>query len=136
MPVEELKKVIELTWFTTWMEDGICRTVVKSNAVIELHHAQENTDTVVTLSNNSQPPILVDIRKIKSINKEARDHFAMRDRKPRVCAIAMLINSPLSKVVGNFYLAINQPSVPTKLFNSEDKAIEWLKQFVGNKERL
>ncbi len=50
-----------------------------------------------------------------------------------ITAIAMLINSPGSRIIGNFFLGINKPSVPTKLFNEKNKAIEWLKQFVNNK---
>ena len=122
------KNSITTTMFNTWLDEhGICRTVVQPNAVIELQHAKENTAAVIQVSNGSCPPILVDIRLIKSINKEARDHFTMRGRKPMACAIAILVNSALSKVVGNFYLGINVPVAPTRLFTSEKKALNWLR---------
>jgi len=75
---------------------------------------------------------LVDLRDINSITKEARDHFSMRDRKPAVSAIAMLVKSPVSSIIGNFFLGLNKPSVPTHLFTSEVKAVNWLEQFIPN----
>lgn len=110
-------------------ERNICRTTVKRNAVIGLADAQENSKAVLKISQGKTLGLLVDLREIRSISKEARDHFAMHNRQPGVSAIAMLIKSPLSRVVGNFFLGINMPSVPTNLFTSEEKAIAWLKKF-------
>ncbi|MBC7865317.1 MAG: hypothetical protein IAF38_20240 [Bacteroidia bacterium] len=122
-------KALENTCFFTWLDEfGICHTEVKENSVIELKDAVENKEDVLTIAGEKIPPILVDLRKIKSISKEARDYFAMKNRKPGVKAIAMLIKSPVSKIIGNFFLGINLPSVPTKLFNSETKALNWLKE--------
>jgi hypothetical protein len=131
---KKLDKTINTTVFTTWIDEfGICRTKVKPNAVIMLDDARENSLAVIKLSGGKTPPLLVDLREITSIDKSARDHFAMRNRKPGICAIAMLIKSPLSKVIGNFFLGINMPSVPTQLFTSEEKAILWLKKYIANK---
>lgn len=127
----ELNNAVHTSVFTTWLDaSGICMTVVKKNGVIGLSEAQENTEAVEKVSNKKILPLLVDLRDIKSINKQARDHFAMNKRRAGVSAIAMLIKSPVSKVIGNFFLGINMPSVPTQLFNSEEKAISWLKQYI------
>ncbi|MBI2272100.1 MAG: STAS/SEC14 domain-containing protein [Bacteroidetes bacterium] len=131
MGQREPKGAIYTEIFTTWLdESGICRTVVKKNGVIGLTDAQENTIVVGKVSGDKLRPLLVDLRKIKSIDKPARDHFAMHGRQPGVCAIGMLIRTPLSKVIGNFFLGINKPVVPTQLFNSEAAALEWLKKFI------
>jgi len=42
--------------------------------------------------------------------------------------VALLIASPLSRVLGNFYLRINRPETPTRLFSSEEEAGAWLRQ--------
>lgn len=131
MDQRELKEVIDIEVFTTWLdESGICRTVVKKNGVIKLANARENSLAVGKISGDKLRPLLVDIREIKSIDKLARDHFSMHGRQPGVCAIGMLIRSPLSKVIGNFFLGISKPPVPTQLFNSEEKALDWLRKFI------
>lgn len=115
--------------FNTWLDDdGVCHAVVKKGAKIELDHAKENSAFVRELG--IRVPILVDARNVITMSKAARDHFAMRDRKGGVNSIAILIESPLSRLIGNFFMGLNKPSVPTKLFTSEKKALEWLHKFL------
>jgi hypothetical protein len=115
--------------FITWMEDGICFTEVKPGSDITLQDAIENTAAVKKVSGSITGPILVDLRRIRSISKEARDHFSMRNRIPGVNAIAMLIKSPVSRIIGNFFLGLNKPVVSTQLFTSREKAMEWAEKF-------
>ena len=123
-------KVIELRAFTSWLgNDGICYTVVKPNVTVDLQDAIENSCSVKEISEDTIYPILVNLKQIKSISKEARDHFSMKNRTPGVSAIAMLIKSPVSRVIGNFFLGMNRSVVPTKLFTDESEAASWLKQF-------
>lgn len=116
----------ELIFDTTLDPRGFIQSRVAPLAEIELEHAMENTRKVKAISGDQVYPILVDIRKIRSISKQARDHFAMRDRKPGVVAIAMLVSSPLSRIIGNFFLGLNQPSVPTKMFTDREMAEKWI----------
>ncbi len=111
---------------TTLDPRGFILSRVAPLAEIDLEHARENSAKVRELSGDQVYPILVDIRKIRSISKEARDHFAMRDRKPGVIAIAMLVSSPLSRIIGNFFLGLNQPAVPTRMFTDRDMAERWI----------
>jgi len=70
--------------------------------------------------------VLVDLRQLKSQSAEARAELA-GPRAVRVSrAVALLIGSPLSRVVGNFYLRFNRPETPTRLFSSEEEARAWL----------
>lgn len=111
---------------TTLDPRGFIVSRVAPLAEINLDHAKENTIKVRELSGDQVYPILVDIRKIRSISKEARDHFAMRGRKPGVIAIAMLVSSPLSRIIGNFFLGLNHPVVPTRMFNDRVQAEQWI----------
>ena len=43
-------------------------------------------------------------------------------------AMAMLVRgTPLGRTMGNVYLKIARPAIPTKLFAQESKALEWLR---------
>lgn len=119
-----------LTCYFTWMgEDGIARTKVKKGAEVKLQHAQENSVVVNSFYVDAKYPLLIDARGIKSMEREARAFFTANGRNTNTLAFAIIIDSSVSKVVGNFFLGINKPIVPTKLFLNEDSAIEWLKQF-------
>lgn len=120
---------IEVRAFITWIdENDICITQVKPNAIIELQDALENSASVKKLSDGKVYPMLVNLKEIKTISKEARDHFSMQGRTPGVSAIGLLIKSPVSSIIGNFFLGMNKSAVPTKLFTNEGKAKNWLKQ--------
>lgn len=120
--------------FVTWLDaSGIVYTRVKTTKDIELKHAQENTEFLRILGNNEASPLLVDLREIGAISREARDHFSMKGRKGYATAIALLIKSPVSKVIGNFFLGLNKPEAPTKLFTKEEDAKKWLiKNYLRN----
>ena len=122
--------MIETSVFLTSYDDrGFIHTRVKAGAIISLDDAKANTEAVQKLSGENTFPILVDIREINSITREARSHFSMRGRKAAVNAIAMIISSPTSIFIGNIYLLINRPTVPTQLVGSEKDAVTWLTTF-------
>ncbi len=127
--MEVPKNAINVTGYWTWMgEDGIARTKVKPDIDITLNHALENTEVVTSFFKDKRFPILIDSRGIKSMSREAREHFSTRGRDSKTNAFGIVIKSPLSRVVGNFFLGINKPAVPTRLFDNEHDAVEWLKQ--------
>lgn len=125
------KNAINVTCYWTWMgEDGIARTKVKPNSEIILEHAAENSKAVNSLFTDKKFPIMIDARGIRSMTREAREFFSTRGRDTNTCAFGIVIKSPLSRTVGNFFLGLNKPAVPTRLFDNETDAVEWLKNHV------
>lgn len=117
----------DLTCYFTWMgEDGIARTKVKAGSEVKLEHAKENSVVVNSFYIDRKFPLLIDSRGIKSISRDARNFFTTNGRKTNTLAFAIIIDSSISKVIGNFFLGINKPGVPTKLFLDESNALEWL----------
>lgn len=71
--------------------------------------------------------ILADIRKVKGTSKEVRDYGGKNEAVlQKMKKLAILLNSGLSKVIGNIFLKFNKPSYETRLFTDEAKAKEWL----------
>ena len=73
----------------------------------------------------------MDVRstQVTEIAKEARDYFANERTAAIQRATALLTNSPVSRVIGNFFMGLNKPISPTKLFTDPQRAIEWLQPF-------
>ena len=123
--------VLNLATYRTWMgNDGIARTKVKPFANITFKEARENSEVINAFYAGKKFPLLVDSRDIRSITKEARDFFSIQKRETAVNALAILIYSPLSKIIGNFFMDLNKPQVPAKLFTNELEALNWLKQYL------
>jgi hypothetical protein len=66
--------------------------------------------------NSISYPLLSDIKLIKSSTKAARDFLASKKGAEGVTAAAILIDSVIGSMMGNFFIRINKPIVPTKLF--------------------
>lgn len=60
-----------------------------------------------------------------SVRKWASDPKGNR----HTIADAIVINGLDQKLIGDFYLKMNQPVKPTKMFNTVEEAIEWLLTF-------
>ena len=119
-----------LTCYFTWMgEDGIARKKVKHGSEVKLEHAQENSVVVNSFYVDRKFPLLIDARGIKSMEREARTFFTTNGRTTNTLAFAIIIDSSVSKAVGNFFMAISKPGIPTKLFLDEQSALEWLRKF-------
>jgi hypothetical protein len=73
--------------------------------------------------------MLGDITKVKHISREARDRLADDDANQKISAAATLINSKTQQVLFNFFMAIQNPTTPSKAFSDEKKAKQWLKKF-------
>ena len=99
-------------------------------AIVDLKVAKEEVAAYVVLCKNEARPILVDIRNIKSVTGEARSHLAGEESAKVTRAVALLISSPLSRIIGKFFLGLNKTSFPSKLFTSEEEAFLWLRGFL------
>lgn len=125
------KNAIDLSVFWTWMgDDGIARTKTKPLAEITLKEAIENSAAVSSLYVDRKFPLLIDARNIKSMEREARSHFSTHGRETKITSFAVMVKSPLSRVIGNFFMGLNKPAVPARLFDDETDAINWLKKYV------
>ena len=128
-------KAIELRTNKIWVEEeGIVRVLVSEKARQTLSDAEETVRAISEILKKTElgkSPCYIDMSNISSIEKGARDYYSGKESARVVSVVALIINSPVSKVIGNFFLGINKAEFPTQLFTDGDEAIEWLKGFVG-----
>jgi hypothetical protein len=67
---------------------------------------------------------------LASVAREARQYYSGKEAAQTVRAVGLLVTSPLSRLIGNFFMVINKPPVPFRLFTSETEALEWLRGFI------
>ncbi|MES2140927.1 MAG: hypothetical protein V4511_14565 [Bacteroidota bacterium] len=80
-------------------------------------------------------PVIANVVSVKSSTKPARDFFASEAGCEGINATAVIIDSPVGSILGNFYILINKPLRPVKLFTDKLKAKKWLAQFVENTKK-
>lgn len=105
------------------VEDGLVRFDWTEGATVSPADAQAALDAFVTLTANVATPVLVDLRNVAAVDREARRMFASTTATNRQ---ALLVGSPLSRTLGNFFVKLSHPAMPVKLFDDEAAAIAWL----------
>ena len=56
-------------------------------------------------------------------------HFAKSEEVTSIThAMAILSNNTMGNILGNFFVGLNKPHFPTKLFSKEEQAIAWLRK--------
>jgi len=112
-----------------YMNPHFCKMEHFAKPHDSLEEAKESVKMVAELLSAhhiSSIPFLADIRAIKKASKEVRDFLAKQGLTAYQAKNAILVNSGLSKIVGNIYLRFSKPITPSKLFVNENKAIDWL----------
>ena len=114
-----------------WLENGIIVSRNTGNSVIELSEAQELTCAFEKFCAGHGPrPLMVDLATPKGQSRETREYFSNNPRHlATYSAAALLISNPISRVLANFYLGLNRPQRPTRLFTDYHQAMQWLKVF-------
>lgn len=112
-----------------WL-DGIIYGRFHDGAEVTGEDARENLAGITDFTLGRQMPVLVDLRPIRSQSAEARSVFAGPEATAVTAAVALVFDSPLARVLGNFYLGFNRPVMPTRLFNSVHEAEAWLRTFL------
>ncbi|MBD3420516.1 MAG: hypothetical protein GF398_10400 [Chitinivibrionales bacterium] len=111
-------------------ENGILHQMGKPGATFTLERAREEFEAIRRLAQNRRLPIVVDIHHAGSVTREARRYYAGHEFGECIAAAALLIGNPVSKIIGNFFLGLNKPLFPTKLFTEEQSALNWLQTIV------
>ena len=113
-------------------DDGIFHTICLPGTEQTLDDAKENIQATAKLDGTRRRPLLIDIRPLKSQTGGAREYCGRAEGSRYFSAAAVLIDSPLSRMIGNLFLGFNKSSAAElRLFSSEAEAIAWLKTFLN-----
>jgi hypothetical protein len=97
-----------------------------------LADAQENVDGAICAGGGHRCPLLVDISVCEPLEPEVRHFLTGRLLDDAFLAQALLVEATaFGRMMGNVYLRVARPGIPTRLFTDEIAAIRWLETFVS-----
>lgn len=99
---------------------------MKRGCEMDLADAKENIAAIHDVAERKRTLVFVDSRGVRWQSREAREYFVSPEAARVTFAIALLVGSPVSRVLGNFFMRFEKHVFPTALFDDEDKAIRWL----------
>src|SRR5438093_11252214 len=109
--------------------DGIAKIRYTAGAIVTEDDARKSVAELFALTSGKPAVVFVDIRKAKSVSREARAVFG--EAANRYAALALLSDSLPTQVIANFFIGLSRPKVPTQMFTDEEKALTWLRRYVA-----
>jgi len=125
-----LKKSEHSSFIASLRSDGIVHFDMKDikDYTIEIVDAQ--TKALFELGEGKKLPVLLTISSYNSPNDETMKYAAEEKNIKYTAAVAVVVDSLALRLGTNFYLNFFKPELPTKLFNSKEDAIGWLKKYL------
>jgi hypothetical protein len=119
-------KYFENQFAEYWVEDGVLFFIYKPGTNMNLEAARQVVKDRLEVQNGKSYPVFCDMRGVRDSDKPARDYLA-KEGSSLVRAVAVLTDSPVTKIMLNFYLTISKPLIPTKMFTDRSQALQYLK---------
>ena len=130
MQVPENVKTFELSGSTMWYDEfGILNSVTKKVPPRNLAETKENIKKLKSILKEERVCMLIDSTNLSPPFKEVRKYLS--EEMPKIIkALALISSSPLGRMVANLFFNIKKQPYPVKMFNNEQEAREWLKQYL------
>lgn len=110
--------------------DGLLHLEFRQLEELTPAHVLEIFNTVEMIGGGKKYPTLITVKKYMQIGEETRRIWADENKNKFSSAEAMILYNMAVKLIGNFFIQYHQPPRPTRMFNSEEKGIEWLYSFL------
>ncbi|MCA0431063.1 MAG: hypothetical protein LCH32_11250 [Bacteroidetes bacterium] len=111
------------------LKNSIIRVVLYENSTIDFDESYRMNKAIGELSNFKEALVLVVAETGAVITAEARNFSASEQGQAYSIAEALVVTNLAHKIIANFYLKINKPIKPCKVFNAEIDAVNWLLEF-------
>ena len=115
--------------FLTLRSDGVMHIHMKGVEEVLADDLRDIVNALYTMGNGKKFLNMVTFQSFFIVDKETRKFGATEFVGKYTLADAIVVNSVALKLLINFYIAFNKPDRPTRMFENEAKAIEWLKTF-------
>ncbi len=102
--------------------------VPPTDTVDNIKDARENVAFYTNYARSLGKPCgsLIIMTNLLSQDAETRRVYADMDTN-LFFAAALVVENALSRALGSFFIGLSRPEIPTRLFDTIDKAIDWLK---------
>jgi hypothetical protein len=106
--------------------EGIVVTRIRAEVRQNLDDAIENIAVSAEACAGQRAPIIVDLREAMPLDAETRHYYMGKRLTDFFTSLAILAPAgAFGKMMGNLYLRVANPGIPSRLFDSESDAMQW-----------
>ncbi len=124
-----MNDVFDTPYVRLEIKDNILYGTYKKGLKINLDIAKSIVATRLEFTQGKDMLAVIYNQGVISMDKAARDFLASADGTRGLRAAAMMLDSAFSSFLGNFYLSVNKPPMPVRIFTNTDAAVKWLRRY-------
>jgi hypothetical protein len=113
-------------------DDGVVVTRINAGAAQTLDDARANLAASIAATGGTRRPLLVDISRCLPLQPPVRHYYTGKLLTDAFNSLGLLIEATsFGRMMGNVYLRVARPGVPTQLFARRASAAKWLSKHVS-----
>jgi hypothetical protein len=106
--------------------DRIVYVAYKENVTLDVKLQTHMLDLFREITGNQKTNFIFETDEGFVVTKEARENAANLEKDTPVKASAMIVTNLATRLIANFFIKVNKPTLKYKLFGNHKDAIEWL----------
>lgn len=116
-----------------WLKEGVLGIRIKGPCSLDGDDAEALFTAFDALGVVVPTPLVADIRGLRGVTLGVRTRMASERAGRYLASVALIADNPLTRMIGNFFMRLNQPPFPLRIFDDEVSALAWLADEAGQK---
>lgn len=121
-----MKKTLDTPYAFLSFEDDVLFVKMKEGVNLGQTEMEELLKQAVEFTAPNKYFAIVDTSASYDSTPESRSFYAESDYSKHRYADAFIVNSLPMRLLVNFFITFNKPKIPSKMFNNEESAYEWI----------
>jgi len=124
-----MKKILDTPYVYYELQEDLLIGTYKKGLKITVNMVKEIIKTRLEFQEYKPVVALIYNQGVLKMEKKAREYFASRESTEGIIAAAFVVDSPFTSFMANFFVSVNKPRMPVRIFTNEKDALKWLQKF-------
>lgn len=124
-----MDKVLDTPYVYYELRGDLLVVTYKKDLKVNPEMAKEIIKERHDFTNNKPVVLLVYNQGVVRMDKKAREYLSSGDGVKGIIAAGIVVGSPFTSFMANFFVSVNKPKMPVRVFSNSEDALTWLQKF-------
>ena len=124
-----MTKVLDTPYVYYELRGDLLVVTYKKDLKVNPEMAKEIIKERHEFTNNRPVVLLVYNQGVVRMDKKAREYLSSGDGVKGIIAAGIVVGSPFTSFMANFFVSVNKPKMPVRVFSNSEDALTWLQKF-------
>src|SRR6185369_2389992 len=124
-----MKKILDTPYVHYELQDDLLIGTYKKGLKITVNMVKEIIKTRLEFQEYKPVVAIIYNQGVLKMEKDAREYFISGNGIEGIIAAAFVVDSPFTSFMANFFVRVNKPKMPVRIFTDTENALKWLQKF-------